>query len=468
MSTTVRYTHARRLQPDTGPVDRRRVLAAALSAIVPGLGQAANARWRLAAIFLVPSLLVGLVALLVVQSQSPTRLAASLIVPSALVALMVLNVLILAWRLVSVGHAFTDRRFALPPGRGALIGLALVVAFTAAPHAIGGYYGYVAWDTFESIFTDPGSGDPVAGGNPDDDPGSTAGPKPEPQERINVLLLGLDSGTGRSHTLTDTMIVASLDPVGETVSMVSVPRDLVNVPLGDGRTFEPKLNSLLSYANRNKDEFPQGGTRALQDAIGALLGIDIHYYAKVDLAGFVEMVDAVGGIDLTVRRALSDPDYGGYGVGPGWSIEPGRHHLDGANALAYARIRKSAGESDFTRAERQQQVLVAIRNAAVSGGDVLLRLPGLMNAIGDSVRTDVPPESFPELAAMAEAISNSDTVKVVLKAPLIRRGPTDSPYGYVLVADVDRIHQVAERVFSEPGTPPTPWPTPRPSATPSS
>ena len=68
---------------------------------------------------------------------------------------------------------------------------------------------------------------------------------------------------------------------------------------------------------------------------------------------------------MNVKRALSDPNYGGYGVGPGWSIAAGKHHLDGKNALAYARIRKSAGESDFTRAERQQQVLIAIRDKAV-------------------------------------------------------------------------------------------------------
>ena len=102
--------------------------------------------------------------------------------------------------------------------------------------------------------------------------------------------------------------------------MVSIPRDLVDVPLGNGDTFGPKINSLLGWANRHEDDFPQGGTRALEDAIGALLGVPIHYYAKVDLAGFVTMVDAVGGVDIDVARPLSDPNYGGFGVGPGWSI----------------------------------------------------------------------------------------------------------------------------------------------------
>jgi len=177
----------------------------------------------------------------------------------------------------------------------------------------------------------------------------------------------------------------------------------------------------MSWGDHHPAEFPSGGVPALEGAIGALLGIPIHYYATVDLRGFVKMVDAVGGVDINVTKSLSDPNYGGFGVGPGWSIEPGLHHLDGANALAYARIRKSTGESDFTRAARQQEVLVALRNRAVGAG-ILLSLPQLLSAVGGAIRTDLPADRLPELAALAEQIDGSSTTKVVLGGPMIKSG----------------------------------------------
>lgn len=453
--TTTRQAHARRTRPDRGPVDRRRITAAALSALVPGLGQAANRRWRVAAIFLVPSLLLALVAWAVIAGQSQTRLIATLVVPATLGALMLLNVLLLAWRGLSVVHAWADRRHPLPPGRAAVVGLAVVFALTAFPHAIAWQLGSAASDTFRTVFEDPD--------DPDGDPGEPVA-TPAPDERLNVLLVGVDRGGRRTQALTDTLILASLDPVGRTLSLISIPRDLTGVPLGNGDTYAPKINSLLAYANRTPAQFPDGGMRALQDAIGALFGVPVHYHALVDLAGFVTVIDAVGGVTVNVRTPLSDPAYGGYGVGPGWSITTGVHHLDGANALAYARIRRSPGESDFTRARRQQQVLVALRDQAV-GQNLLFSLPSLLRALGDTIRTDVPPAQLPSLAALAEEIDGSRTVRVVLNSPLIRRGPENSPYGYTLVADAERIREMAEAVMPPPGEEPR-WPLPSPSATP--
>jgi anionic cell wall polymer biosynthesis LytR-Cps2A-Psr (LCP) family protein len=152
-------------------------------------------------------------------------------------------------------------------------------------------------------------------------------------------------------------------------------------------------------------------------------------------------------------------------VGPGWSITAGPHHLDGPNALAYARIRKAAGESDFTRAARQQEILVALRNAAVKG-NVLFNLPPLLEAIGDSVRTDLPPELLPTLAGFADEIDGGDTTQVVLRPPLVRSGGANHPYGSVQIPDLKAIAAVSKTLFTAPGTPPTPWPTPKPTAKP--
>ena len=133
------------------------------------------------------------------------------------------------------------------------------------------------------------------------------------------------------------------------------------------------------------------------------VGIPIHDYERSTLGCFASMVDAVGGVDITVRKALDDPRYPGLDGKRGWSVEPGQHHFNGADALAYARIRKSAGESDLTRAARQQQVLVALRNRAVGAG-ILFSLPSLLDAVGKTVRTDLPQDRLPQLAALAEQI----------------------------------------------------------------
>ncbi len=411
------------------------MLAALLSGVIPGSGQAVNGRARAAAIFAVPSLILLLIAGLIVLSSSPTMLLAHAIVPDTLRTLLILDVVVLVWRLAAVVHAFSDRRYPRRPGVLGAVGLTMVVILVALPQGLAGLYGSSAFTTFEKVF---GGAEGTAVGGPNDDPGSTAGPTPKTGERVNVLLMGIDSGPKRTQALTDTLIVVSLDPVGKTVTMLSIPRDLVQV------------------------------TRALEDAIGALLGIPIHYFAKVDLGGFVDMVDAVGGVDIKVAKRLSDPNYGGFGVGPGWTIEPGLHHLRGAEALAYARIRRSTGESDFTRAARQQQVLVALRDQTVKKG-LLGSLPALLRAVGDTVRTDLPAARLPEFAAFAEEIGGDRTTQAVLTSPMVKSGGANNPYGSVVVPVPSRIRQMVAVIFSPPGTPAGPWPpkpSPRPSAAP--
>jgi LCP family protein required for cell wall assembly len=266
------------------------------------------------------------------------------------------------------------------------------------------------------------------------------------------------------------MMVVSIDPVGATVTMVSLPRDLVRVPLESGAVFGPKLNSLMAYADRHPAEFPRGGMRTLQDAIGALLGIEIHYYAQVDFFGFVKLVDAVGGVDIKVRKAFYDETYDGLGVNPkgvrGWGVEAGLQHFDGGEALAYARIRKPAGESDFTRAARQQEVMVALRNRVMEDGSLLMNLPALLAALGDLVKTDIPTDRLPDLAAVADEMDPGSVVRVVIQKPLIKSGGIDPLYGSIQVPDLEAILEVSRTLFPPPGEMPLPWPTPEPTAVP--
>jgi LCP family protein required for cell wall assembly len=450
--------HARRIRtaPASGPIDRRRLAAAGLSAVLPGLGQAFNRRARLSLLFLLPSLALVAIVGVVWATQTPTRIAAWAVAPAVLGALLALNVVVLAWRLVATGQAFLDTRRHGPTGRLGVIGLVLIALVVVVPHLLVYQYGTAFGAAFARIF----NGTELASA------GGPTEPAPGPNDRVNVLVIGVDSVPGRTATLTDTMMVLSFDPVGKTASVVSLPRDLINVPLGDGNEFGPKLNSLMSYADRHPKLFPKGGLRTLQDAIGAMLGIQIQYYARMEFSGFISMVDAVGGVDVKVAKAIDDPGYDGFGEGRrGWSITAGKHHLDGANALAYARSRKSAGESDFTRAGRQQQILIGLKDAATKDGSLFWELPALLAAVGDTVRTDVPVERLPELAVAIDEMGSGGITRAVIRHPLVRS--VDTRYGSSLQPDLVAIRDVAARLFPAPGGVPAPWPTPRPTADPS-
>jgi len=419
--------------------------------VLPGLGQALNRRRRLALLFVAPSVVLLLALLALVELQSPARLIAWIVAPPILGALLALNLVVLTWRLVAVGQAFLDTSRTGPTGRVGVIGIVVIALLVALPHLVVYRYGTILGDTFARIFEGSGFAN---------DGGGAPGPIPADGQRINVLLVGVDKLPNRSATLTDTMMVASLDPVGKSVSLLSIPRDLVDTPLDDGNVFAPKLNSLLGFADAHHDQFPKGGMRTLEDAIGMLLGIPIHYYARIDFVGFIEMVDSVGGVDVTVAKGFEDPGYDGFGFGKrGWSITAGEHHLDGPNALAYARSRKAAGESDFTRAARQQQILVALRDRATGGGNLLFQLPGLLDAVGKTIRSDVPVDKLPALAAIMEEISHRNVVSAVIRYPLVH--PKSTRYGDSQEPDLLAIRTVAAGLFSTPGTPPKGWTPPK-------
>ncbi len=167
-----------------------------------------------------------------------------------------------------------------------------------------------------------------------------------------------------------------------------------------------------------------------------------------------------GASTSTSSASSSAKHYDGYGLPTkGFRLTKGIHHLTGAEALAYARIRKGAGETDFTRAARQQEVIVALRSSVSSGGSLFWRLPTLLDAVANTIRTDVPTARLPELAAIVDEVASRDVVRVVIGHPLVTSANTR--YGSSQVPNVARIQKVAARLFSTPGTAPIPWPTPK-------
>jgi LCP family protein required for cell wall assembly len=238
--------------------------------------------------------------------------------------------------------------------------------------------------------------------------------------------------------------------------MLSIPRDMVDVPLSDGRTYTGKINGLVSYARHHPRQFPGSdgtGFDVLRDALGTLLRIDIDYYAVVNLTGFVDVIDTLGGVDVNVERAFCDPTYHGWGFERGFSITAGRHHLRGLEALAYARVRKAAGESDFTRAARQQEVLAGIRDA-VAKGRFLNDPIKLVRQLGRTVTTNFPRKRAPELADYVDRIDRKQMYRAVITRPLVR-SRLEAVRGSVQIPNVRRIRELAAELFTEPGTVPS-------------
>jgi LCP family protein required for cell wall assembly len=247
------------------------------------------------------------------------------------------------------------------------------------------------------------------------------------------------------------MIIVSLDRSTRTVSMLSIPRDMVDVPMSDGRQYRDKINSLVSYARRHPLQFPGSdgtGYDVLMNALGTLLDTPIDYYAKVDLGGFVNVVDVLGGVDVNVARSFCDPSYDEYGFTRGFSIKAGRHHLNGQQALAYARVRKASGESDFTRAARQQEVISGIRDSIVHGG-FLTDPIGLLQAVGKTVETNIPRDLLPDLAEVASEVGREQTYRAVVNHPLVSSG--FDVRGSIQIPDAAAIRELAGELFPTDG-----------------
>jgi LCP family protein required for cell wall assembly len=270
-------------------------------------------------------------------------------------------------------------------------------------------------------------------------------------ERVNVLVMGIDQRAGETGAFrTDTMMVLTVDPVTKTGGVLSIPRDLW-VPIADGYGVE-RINAAHAFGQR--DDYPGGGPALAVKTVENNLGIHIHYYVRVDFNAFVELVNRIGGIDITVEEAIHDRKYPShdpadpYGYDP-LHIEAGQHHFDGEMALKYARTRATAG-SDFDRADRQQKVLKTVFEK-VTRLDMLPTLiaqaPQMWRTLQDSVETDLKLDEIIALARLATQVDPDD----------IRFGAIDEKYtepyvtedgAEVLYLLRDRMRELRDEVFT--------------------
>lgn len=410
--------------------------------------------------FALPIALVSLLLLLWLAGGIE-RAVFDLLIPSFAVAFILLVVLEGAWRIAAVVHAalLTGGRPAIrrPSVGGPVVVLTLLVIVTHV------WAGSVAWSFYEAsarVFVPPDAGPPVAGeptpepvesGAPSPTDGFQATPEVTPEtasSRINILVTGIDSSELRSHALTDTLIVVSVDPETGSVAMVSFPRDIAGFTMSNGKVFPGKINSLMTEADKNPNKYPDGGLPTLIRELGYLLGVPIHYYAAIDLEGFAKLIDAVGGVVVDNPRAINDPDYGGWTDGRvGFKLSAGVHRLKGDVALAYARSRKGAGDNDFTRARRQQQLLVALRDR-LTDPTLLPQMASIIDAGSRVVRTNFPQDRLGEMLTISKGVEGDDAIRrVVLGPPYAKNPPAGTPGGYQLILDMDRLAKLSVELF---------------------
>lgn len=231
----------------------------------------------------------------------------------------------------------------------------------------------------------------------------------EEEDRINILLLGQGGLNHPGGGLTDTVMIASIRPSDSSVALLSLPRDMV-IPYGEGAAIQyRKLNYMMEL----------GGIEFARELMLDITGLEMHYYALVDFEGFRNVIDTLGGVEVDVQNAFTDYQYPDYNFGyQTIAFEEGINSMDGETALQFARSRHgNNGEgSDFARAERQQLILSAVRDKALSASTFLnpARITGLLQDIGDNAETDMEVWEILRFADLARSIDTGAIESVVV------------------------------------------------------
>jgi len=262
---------------------------------------------------------------------------------------------------------------------------------------------WASWRAYQRVFTTPVPRANVivnAEGTPEvvlispDDPAIQL-PDWDKKDRINVLLLGVDRREAGDVPRADTIIVVTIDPLTKDVGMLSIPRDLLVTIPGYG---QEKINAAYPLGMSSS----LTGPGLLRATIEYNFGIPIHYYAEVDFEGFVRIVDTLGGVVVDVPAPIKDDEYPGEDYNyTRIYFAPGLQHMDGRTALRYVRTRHD--DNDFSRGYRQQQVLRALREQGLRL-DLLRKAPQLVDALADTVRTDLSPQQVLALAKLGSEI----------------------------------------------------------------
>lgn len=251
------------------------------------------------------------------------------------------------------------------------------------------------------------------------------GVRGEEDGRVNILLLGMGGENHDGPYLTDTNIIASFKPETNEVSMISIPRDLyVQIPNYGWQ----KIN----YANSIGEVRDDNGGELAKEVVSQTFGIPIHYYVRIDFDGFKNIVDNLGGITVNVENTLDDEEYPIPGKETATTterfehlyVEEGKRDMDGDLALKFVRSRHAKGieGSDFARSKRQQQVLQAVKDKALSIGTIVnpIKISKILDTLSDHLATDMQVWEILRLFNLGKDVDENS---------IVRRVFDDSPDG---------------------------------------
>ncbi len=429
-----------------------------LGTLIPGSGFLAVGRRRLGlAVLFVGVALLGVVAWIgLTKRRQLLHLAVD---PNQLRLLAVgLLVLPLAWAVVVIATHRVVRPLDMS-GLQRFLGSAfvgLLCLLVASPFAVGARYAYVQSDLINTIF-----GSEESATTPD----VTAANPWGDDNRVNVMLLGGDGGINRQGVRTDSVIVASIDTeTGDTV-LFSLPRNLEEVPFpkdsplheaypdgftGGGSELEWMLNAIYRNVPAQNPgilgKTDNEGADALKLGVSGALGIDVDYYVLVNLDGFRELVDAMGGVTVNINQPIPIGGNTDLGVEPEDYLDPGpQQHLNGFQALWYSRGRY--GLDDYDRMERQRCMIDAII-AQANPTNMLRRYIDIAAATKDILRTDIPKDMLKPFVDLALEVKDAKVRSVVFKYTY-DLSPSDPNYFNPGDPDYEWMHHTVAKAIGE-------------------
>jgi len=340
-----------------------------------------------------------------------------------LVALQIIAVLFVVTRLISVIEVIRSRSKGSPRRLASWLGVVGVILL-AMPAVWSVARARDLSGVINDVFVSSGSDKPLA-----ENGAGLAG-----DGFKTILLLGGDEGPGRWALRTDTMILVTIHEESGRIAMISIPRNMYKMQFPPGsamanefpKGFPDLSNAIYPYVFTHEDvtaTYVRGDLQpeaiALASGISYSMNITIDDYVLVNMQGFLEIIDALGGVTLTLDEKLPMP-----GNVPGAKtqyppfIGPGEVTMDGTTALGFARSR--SGDSDYGRMGRQRQLLTALAGQ-VSGSDILLRFPNLTEIMRWTVRTSL---SAGEFSSLVDRLRSGASIKesVGLIPPLINPG----------------------------------------------
>jgi LCP family protein required for cell wall assembly len=346
----------------------------------------------------------------------------------------------------------------------------LACAVVAAPSALAVRYLDVQAELVSEVF--------VAAPTPTVTTSVAPTPTPTPEDpwegtpRANIVLLGSDAGPDRTGVRTDSMMVVSVDTATGDTLLVGIPRNLENVPFPESNPLHqlyPKgfncgdeclMNAVWTLGDSRPDLFPgnpRPGRTSTVDVLGEITGLDLSHSVVIDLKGFQQLVDAMGGVEINATQRVCMRCHLDANGNFAWTsdkhewIEPGLQHMDGEHALWYARSR--AGSDDFSRMRRQRCVAGALLEQA-DPVSMFARYPQIAKAVKDNVSVDIPPDQLPAWVDLVQRIQAGKSIRSLpLTSNVVR--PANPDFG--------KIRSLVKKAL----TPPEPTPSPTATSSPS-